>query len=107
MIPADLLIHLREKDPALFRGVIGGFPLKNGKYLSILDMEPPAALAWFQHCLQEAIRKRGWGYQLYSPAIGFTDFMAWVQSDRSAQGRGNIEAEALCRAYLAAIQEAT
>jgi hypothetical protein len=46
MIPADLLNQLREADEELFLKVIGGFPLKNGKYLSILGMKPSATHAW-------------------------------------------------------------
>jgi len=111
MIPADLLDQLREKDPALFQGVIGGFPLKNGKYLSILDMEPPAALAWLPHCLQEAIRARGWHlYQIRNDDLPglpcFADIIILghgKEHDIHNEGEGSTEAEALLRAYIAAL----
>ena len=107
MIPADLLDQLRETDEELFLKVIGGFPLKNGKYLSILGMKPPAAHAWLQHCLQEAIRARGWHIsqsvtcwgreQPYYAAIRKSEYEPW------AGETGDTEAEALMRAYLSAL----
>ena len=68
--------------------------------------------AWLQHCLQEAIRARGWGLQ--------QDYIPWfhethrcrayisigTQNGDLFEGIADTEAEALLRAYLAAIQEA-
>lgn len=112
MIPADLLDKLRETDEELFLKVIGGFPLKNGKYLSILDMKPPAAHAWLQHCLQDAIWARGWPFTMTfnppcGPEVPYYDVCMWYNSQNMIHIKADTEAEALLRAYLAAIQEAT
>lgn len=106
MIPADLLDQLRETDEELFLKVIGGFPLKNGKYLSMLDMKPPAAHAWLQHCLQEAIRWRGYSHELKYLATSQTAIADIYFENSTWSAEGTTEAEALLRAYLAAIQEA-
>ena len=106
MIPADLLDQLRETDEELFLKVIGGFPLKNGKYLSILGMKPPAAHAWLQHCLQEAILWRGWGYHIRisrGHEIVSTIIGTGKRASDYFSEEGSTDAEAMLRAYLAAI----
>lgn len=116
MIPADLLDQLRETDEELWEMItktaVGEYEYETEDgyencAVSFEELFDDAQESWLQHCIQDAIRARGWMFQLYSPAIGFTDFIVWIQSDRSIQGRGSTEAEALLRAYLTAIQDAT
>ena len=68
--------------------------------------------AWLQHCLQEAIRARGWHlYQIRNDDLPGLPCYAEIvilghgkEHDISHDGEGATEAEALLRAYLAAIQ---
>jgi hypothetical protein len=121
MIPADLLNQLREKDPELWEQITGlelaeyEYDDENGSmsgYIYQEDLIEGAQEAWLQHCLQEAIRWRGWAYQVSCTFQGTRfakiatinpDGSKWFHDDQHAP----TEAEALCWAYLAAIQEAT
>lgn len=131
MIPADLLDKLREKDPELWGKIARGIPLKpcgefmtydhsetvahqyQDVYIPFGELLPEVAFARLQHCLQEAIRTRGWHlYQIrnddlpekpcfvsiYNPTEGIKEH------DSHQNGEGSTEAEALCLAYLEAIE---
>ena len=100
MIPADLLDQLREKDPELWIRYTNN------------DFVGKVSEAWLQQCMQEAIRWRGWAYQVSCTFQGTRfakiatinpDGSKWFHDDQHAP----TEAEALLRAYLAAIQVVT
>jgi len=118
MIPADLLNQLREKDPGLWNTFsekkIGDYfyfgPEGDEEYGDIFEyqLEDSARCAWLQHCLQEAIRARGWAYQVSCTFQGTRfakiatinpDGSKWFHDDQHAP----TEAEALMRAYLSAL----
>ena len=114
MIPADLLDKLREKDPELWGKIDTGTKMlmwwdrkQDGsivcQHLCYNGMDAPMQEAWLQHCLQEAIRARdGWGCQITSFGL---PVIANVYNRREyTTGRGDTEAEALCLAYLEAIE---
>ena len=123
MIPADLLDQLREKDPELW-GKIAETALSEYEYhdeefnawisndITYTDLFGPAQEAWLQHCLQEAIRARGWHlYQIRNDDLPglpcFADIIILghgKEHDIHNEGEGSTESEALLRAYLAAIQ---
>ena len=107
MIPADLLDQLREKDPELWERMrrMPIYVHRDSSLTVDLTKSDNTELvdAWLQHCLQEAIRARvGWGYQI--TAFGLP-IIACVYNRRDyITARGESEAEALCLAYLEAIE---
>ena len=120
MIPADLLDQLQEKDPELWEQITGlelaeyEYDDENGSmsgYIYQEDLIKGAQEAWLQHCLQEAIRARGWHlYQIRNDDLPglpcFADIIILghgKEHDIHHEGEGDTEAEALSRAYLAAI----
>ena len=112
MIPADLLNQLREKDPGLWERM-RRMPIyvHRDEQLTIdLTKSDNTELvaSWLQHCLQEAIRARGWAYQVSCTFQGTRfakiatinpDGSKWFHDDQHAP----TEAEALMRAYLSAL----
>lgn len=109
MIPADLLDKLREKDPELWERM-RRMPIyvHRDEQLTIdLTKSDNTELvdAWLQHCLQEAIRARGWMCTVLSvPTNGHV--LARIDTEGEESGTveyGDTEAEALLRAYLQAI----
>ena len=113
MIPADLLSALREKDPELWMEItrtelaeieycdVDGDECEPD-YIYWAGLRSEAQDAWLQHCLQEAIRARGWWYQI---ATGYRGVIqAQVYCSENGLHKGNTEAEALGWAYLAAIE---
>ena len=120
MIPVDLLDKLREKDPELW-GKIAETALSEYEYhdeefnawisndITYTDLFGPAQEAWLQHCLQEAIRARGWGYHIRisrGHEIVSTIIGTGKRASDYFSEEGSTEVEALLRAYLDAIQEA-
>ena len=135
MIPADLLSALRAKDPELWERLVIGMPLKpygqyiaytsgeqtvqkfNFSYIPFGELLSEVAFAWLQHCLQEAIRERGWHllqsqdqdtgryYADISEIAPGYDGDYWTEKHLYliCEVEGDTEAEALLRAYLAAI----
>lgn len=97
MIPADLLDQLREADQELWI-----------RY-SNNDFVGEVSEAWLQHCLQEAIRARGWGYAMeyyHGPRMVGVSIYKWGSGfEKITIGAGycSTEAEALMRAYLSAL----
>ena len=123
MIPADLLDQLREKDPELWKMItentISEYEYHDEDFnewisnaITYKDLFEPAQEAWLQHCLQEAIRVRGWsGWSGRTESSCFAEIHIKGAKSRLENceilfGHGDTEAEALLRAYLAAIQEA-
>ena len=118
MIPADLLARLQEADNVTWERVcqtaVGeyesfdedGFEVKYT--VSYEELFDDAKEAWLQHCLQEAIRTRGWMCTVLSvPTNGHVLDRIDTEGEESGTVEyGDTEAEALLRAYLAAIQEA-
>ena len=124
MIPADLLDQLREKDPELYENIAKSFAWAELQYDELypeyVGDKPhlPDEIEIDNHmehliqgCLQEAILWRGWAYQVSCTFQGTRfakiatinpDGSKWFHDDQHAP----TEAEALLRAYLAAIQEA-
>ena len=104
MIPADLLSALRDADPGLWE--------RYKQWSAHMDIYDETALQYIlQGELQEAIRARGWAYQVSCTFQGTRfakiatinpDGSKWFHDDQHAP----TEAEALLRAYLAAIQGA-
>ena len=122
MIPADLLDQLREKDPDLWEKIaetaLSEYEYHDEEFnawisntITYTDLFGPAQEAWLQHCLQEAIRARGWHlYQIRNDDLPglpcFADIIILghgKEHDIHHEGEGDTEAEALSRAYLAAI----
>ena len=108
MIPADLLDQLREKDKELWERINRVYAMRylrqtdDPQILEFLTGKEKQAL--IQGYLQERIRARGWWYQI---ATGYKGVIqAQVYCSENGLHKGNTEAEALLRAYLAAIQEA-
>ena len=117
MIPADLLDKLREKDPDLWEKIaetaLSEYEYHDEEFnawisntITYTDLFGPAQDAWLQHCLQEAIRARGWEFVLRSVTIGRTPGVEAIVYKIRGQKRGvaYTESEALCWAYLAAIE---
>ena len=110
MIPADRLDQLREKDPGLWERMrrMPIYVHRDSSLTVDLTKSDNTELvdAWLQHCLQEAIRARGWEFVLRSVTIGRTPgFEAIVYKIRGQKrGVAYTESEALCWAYLAAIE---
>jgi len=113
----ELLDRLQKADPGLWEKIAETALSEYGYHdeefnawisnaITYADLFGSAQEAWLQHCLQEAIRARdGWGCQITSFGL---PVIANVYNRREyTTGRGDTEAEALLRAYLAAIQEAT
>lgn len=128
MIPADLLSALREKDPEPFP------PIQEVRYMdTLLNQLKEQDLELYQEIvadllpssdhrnnfiicgkLQEAIRARGWFYQIVSKGEWFLGKQisdlgveAYVGPDPRQDldtGYADTEAEALLRAYLEAIE---
>ncbi|NLH79214.1 MAG: hypothetical protein GX465_19530 [Acidobacteria bacterium] len=94
MIPADLLDQLREKDPMLWIRVHAN------------DFIGDVFTAWLQYCLQEAIRARGWKYQILAGKHKPHVFIDTYDREAIIDCLSDTEAEALLISYLAAIQEA-
>ena len=112
MISTDLLTRLQKADNVTWERVcqtaVGeyesfdedGFEVKYT--VSYEELFDDAKEAWLQHCLQEAIRARGWWYQI---ATGYRGVIqAQVYCSENGLHKGNTEAEALGWAYLAAIE---
>lgn len=110
MIPADLLDQLREKDPELWERMrrMPIYVHRDSSLTVDLTKSDNTELvdAWLQHCLQEAIRARGWEFVLRSVTIGRTPGVEAIVYKIRGQKRGvaYTESEALCWAYLAAIE---
>ena len=128
MIPADLLDQLREKDPELYENIAKRFAWAELQYDELypeyVGDKPhlPDEIEIDNHmehliqgCLQERIRTRGWHlYQIRNDDLPglpcFADIIILghgKEHDIHNEGEGSTESEALLRAYLAAIQEAT
>ena len=119
MIPADLLDRLREKDPELWEMItentISEYEYHDEEFnawisnaITYTDLFGPAQEAWLQHCLQEALRARaGWSYcvsNTYQSQTHIKPIMAMVFTGKESYWRdGDTEAEALLRAYIAAL----
>ena len=109
MIPADLLSALREKDPELWER-LQCFMIYEDKEdeiecsINIASYgEGPGFDAILQYCLQERIRARGWGYAIGRSSKGMTSASVYVPGGEGETVMGYDDAEALCRAYLAAL----
>ena len=111
LVPISLVYKKSERkedgNPFLMEGY-GSYgyssdPSFSSSLLSLLDRGMIFAIA---HIRGGQEMGRSWyeDGKLLKKRNTFTDFIAWIQSDRSIQGRGDTETEALCRAYLAAIQ---
>ena len=119
MIPADLLDQLREKDPDLWEKIaetaLSEYEYHDEEFnewisnaITYTDLFGPAQEAWLQHCLQEALRARaGWSYcvsNTYQSQTHIKPIMAMVFTGKESYWRdGDTEAEALLRAYIAAL----
>ena len=106
MIPADLLDQLREKDPELWERM-RRMPIYVHRDSSLtVDLtksdNTELVAAWLQHCLQEAIRARGWGYAIGRSSKGMTSASVYAQEGEGKTVMGYDEAEDLLRAYLSA-----
>ena len=94
MIPADLLDQLREQDQELWILYTNN------------DFVGEVSKAWLQHCLQEAIRARGWDFKIekYHNSIwGMIRIPNECWTDEVFKHKADTEAEALMRAYLSAL----
>ena len=121
MIPADLLDKLREKDPELW-GKLQDQLKKLRAYqegrvyevdvIATFECLPQISGWILQGLLQDAIRARGWWYQIcYGPHVGPDDrhceVFIWADLTKEYINiKGDTEAEALLRAYLAALEAA-
>ena len=121
MIPADLLSALREKDPELWMEItrtelaeieycdVDGDECEPD-YIYWAGLRSEAQDAWLQHCLQDAIRARGWsGWVGRTALICFAEIhtkgaASRFENNEIFYGQGDTEAEALGWAYLAAIE---
>ena len=120
MISADLLDQLREKDPDLWEKIaetaLSEYEYHDEEFnawisnaITHTDLFGPAQEAWLQHCLQEAIRARGWYYSIWNTSPDSTEVIirrggeGYINPDFMHIGEGKNEAEALLIAYLAAI----
>jgi hypothetical protein len=111
MIPADLLDQLRKKDPGLWERM-RRMPIYVHRDSSLtVDLtksdNTELVAAWLQHCLQEAIRARGWSYRLiWASSVDICKAFICTGPGIHESVNCDTEADALCRAYLTAIQEA-
>lgn len=121
MIPADLLARLQEADPGLWEK-IAETALSEYEYhdedfnawifnaITYTNLFGPAQDAWLQHCLQDAIRARGWsGWVGRTALICFAEIhtkgaASRFENNEIFYGQGDTEAEALGWAYLEAIE---
>ena len=121
MIPADLLSALREKDPELWMEItrtelaeieycdVDGDECEPD-YIYWAGLRSEAQDAWLQHCLQGAIRARGWsGWVGRTALICFAEIhtkgaASRFENNEIFYGQGDTEAEALGWAYLAVIE---
>ena len=116
MIPADLLARLQKADPGLWEKIaetaLSEYEYHDEEFnawisnaITYTDLFGPAQEAWLQHCLQEAIRARGWRFVLMT--FNGCPFAKIYKNDicptSRCNGRGDTEAEALLRAYIAAL----
>ena len=110
MIPADLLDQLREKDPELWERMrrMPIYVHRDSSLTVDLTKSDNTELvdAWLQHCLQEAIRARGWSYRLIWWASSVDICKAFICTGPGIHESVNCdtEAEALGWAYLAVIE---
>jgi len=122
MIPADLLNQLRERDPELC-GRMRRMPVyvHQDEQLTIdLTKSDNTELvaAWLQHCLQNAVRARGWYLTQWTQSDPiFPEIECVIHCPIKKEvpsgykgslfndyfGRGDTEAEALLQAYLSAL----
>ena len=75
--------------------------------VSYEELFDDAKEAWLQHCIQEAIRARGWKFILMTFTTGITPFAKIFKREPvgySWNAHGDTEAEALGWAYLAVIE---
>lgn len=127
VIDPALLTRLEKADPETWGRIVRGVPLKpcgqyltydNGEIRSVMykaayipfgELLPEVAEAWLQHVLQDAIRANGWQFKLQSVKIdgnpGYESVIWIVRGER--RDIGNSPAEAILRAYLAAIEVGT
>ena len=119
MIPADLLDKLREKDPELWDKLQEQFEkLKAYQEDRVYEVDVIATFecllqmsGWIlQGLLQEAIRAHRpdyigtWFYNLEYVEVGRIEAKIFNRAGIISEGVADTEAEALCRAYLDAIQ---
>ena len=118
MIPADLLGRLQEKDPELWEQITGlelaeyEYDDENGSmsgYIYQEDLIEGAQEAWLQACLQAAIRARKWLATVLAKSDESNHrCLARLDSEddeiETVVEYGSTEAEALCLAYLEAIE---
>ena len=109
MIPADLLDQLREKDPELWERMrrMPIYVHRDSSLTVDLTKSDNTELvdAWLQHCLQEAIRARGWSYRLiWASSVDICKAFICTGPGIHESVNCDTEAEALCWAYLAAIE---
>lgn len=122
----DDLARLEELDPATWKQIIAGIPLKpRGVYTTTDDgrvryhqyqdaripmeqLMPEVSLVWLQWCLQEATAARGWPSQVayYLPEGGIqSHYMAHVWFGTGCRIRkADSSAAALLAAYVAALK---
>ena len=115
MIPADLLAQLREKDPELWEKLQDNLEkLKAYQEGQVYKVDViatfeclPQISGWIlQGLLQEAIRARGWLLE-QSTFTASPTAKIWKKTDpawMTYSAAGGTEAEALLRAYLAALE---
>jgi len=113
----ELLDRLQKADPGLWEK-IAETALSEYEYhdedfnawifnaITYTNLFGPAQEAWLQYCLQEAIRWRGYSHKLKYLATSQTAIADIYFENSTWSAEGTTEAEALMRAYLAAIQEA-
>ena len=109
MIPADLLSALREKDPGLWERMrrMPIYVHRDSSLTVDLTKSDNTELvdAWLQHCLQEAIRARGWSYRLiWASSVDICKAFICTGPGIHESVNCDTESEALCWAYLAAIE---
>lgn len=118
MIPADLLSRLQEADPEIFSKFryteiatyIEYDDFGNTEnYIYQEDLIEPAQEAWLQACLQTAIRARKWLATVHAKSDESNHrCLARLDSEddeiETVVEYGSTEAEALCLAYLEAIE---
>ena len=114
----DMLNQIRKKDPELWMEItrtelaeieycdVDGDECEPD-YIYWAGLRSEAQDAWLQHCLQEAIRARGWKFILMTFTTGITPFAKIFKREPvgySWNAHGDTEAEALCLAYLEAVK---
>ena len=109
MIPADLLDQLREKDLELWERMrrMPIYVHRDSSLTVDLTKSDNTELvdAWLQHCLQEAIRARGWSYRLiWASSVDICKAFICTGPGIHESVNCDTEAEALGWAYLAVIE---